>query len=84
MSVDDLSTTDGTVYSYYFAVPGCVARTSSIAAEKRIRIDSLRTARGCDNFGALFILGDSKPKKEIVPIVEERIEVLAGKDFGWV
>ena len=76
MSVDNLSVTDEGVFLLFCG--------TWIAAEKRIRTDNLWTTLGCEIFSASFIPGDSKPEKEIVPIVEERTEVRAREDFGWV
>ena len=47
-------------------------------------VGTYRPTRGCQLVRALFILGDSRPEKETVTVIKERVEGQDGEDFGWV
>jgi hypothetical protein len=62
------------VYSYHLAVPGCTSRTNPMVTGKWVPVQligSLRPTCGCGILSALFVLGDAKPEKEAVTIIEE-------------
>jgi hypothetical protein len=49
---------------------------------KRLRlIDCLWTTRGCGILSAIFVLGESKPEKEIIATIEKRVEARVREHF---